>query len=120
VQTVFHAHFLEVSIIRPPGDISRTIFSTEPGLPGFLVHFGQIAEAVDIQPLVLLSVFPNSEKCVYEFVRSNGLAAVTTSLTDVIITLDFYADFLATLVSSRQLEAIDEFILELRFDHPIH
>jgi hypothetical protein len=24
------------------------------------------------------------------------------------------------LVSSRQLEAIDEFILELRFDHPIH
>jgi hypothetical protein len=103
---------LEISEV--PGHATRFLkaFPFHPNVRALLVD-------VDFKKFSL-SVFQTSEKCADEFVSSNGLAALNAALAEGIVSLDFFAEFLAVLVSLRRFEQVDEFILGLPSGDPIY
>jgi hypothetical protein len=65
---------------------------------------------------LFLAAFQKSENCFTVFISSIGLSAPP----DGLISVDFYAKFLARLVSLRRFEEVDEYIFTLPKSHLIH
>jgi hypothetical protein len=80
-------------------------------------NVGVILSSPDLKKFSLfLAAFEKSENCFKVFISSTGLSAPP----DGLISVDFYANFLARLVSLRRFEEVDEYIFTLPKSHPIH
>jgi hypothetical protein len=73
-----------------------------------------------LKSLSLLAVCSGNNLIAEEIVTWNDLEILTTSLSENIISFDFYADLLASWVTQRRFEEINEFLLKLPRDPPIH
>jgi hypothetical protein len=65
-------------------------------------------------------VFQKTKNCSKIFVRNTVLSALSSILADGLIFVDFYANFLARLVSLRRFEEVDEYTLSLAKSRLIH